>query len=307
MTIRHLKHEEIDKLKWDKCINRSFNGIVYAYSWYLDIVSFHWEALVLEDYDAVMPLPVKKNYALTTLKQPDFTAQLGIFTSKLLDLKLVSQFLDALPEKFRKVELTMNPFNKVSHSKFHSKDCFLYELDLIAPYKSLYLKFSNEVRESIKQSKVNKIQVLKQVNLKDLLLLKKGTSKEPLTFENLNMLRRIIPFTISYNLGETFGAYDDKNELVAAAFFIKSHQKVFQLVSACTPYGRSIKADIAIMNSYIREYAERSMTLNFGEEISLQSEELAKGFGATPVQHIKVKKRSRLSSIFQFKNKLKSE
>jgi hypothetical protein len=297
MSISYLKHEEIDKLKWDKCINRAFNGIVFAYSWYLDIVSFHWDALVFNDYEAVMPLTANKNYTLSSIKQPDFTPQLGIFTSKLLDVDLANSFLNAIPEKFRKVELSLNSFNKVSLENYQVKAAFVYELDIISPYKNLYLKFSDEIKEQIKLTKTYKIHVLKQVNLKEFLLLKKSTSKNPLTFENLNMLRRIIPFTISYNLGETYGAYDDKNELVAASFFIKSHQKAIQLLSACTPYGQSIHADVAILNAYLREYAERNITFGFYSSNYAKNEGFAKGFGAIPVKFLQVKKQNGLKRL----------
>ena len=47
--IKYLHHSEIDKKKWDACIKESFNGMVYASSWYLDIVGFEWEALIEND------------------------------------------------------------------------------------------------------------------------------------------------------------------------------------------------------------------------------------------------------------------
>ena len=54
--IKYLEHEEIDLKKWDATIDASPNGMVYAKSWYLDIVSPGWEGLVNEDYNAVFPL-----------------------------------------------------------------------------------------------------------------------------------------------------------------------------------------------------------------------------------------------------------
>ena len=56
MKIYYLKNKDIDLDKWNECIKNSFNGIVYAYSWYLDIVNEEWEALVDENYTRVMPL-----------------------------------------------------------------------------------------------------------------------------------------------------------------------------------------------------------------------------------------------------------
>lgn len=55
MTIRHLRYNEIDKTKWDRCIQTAFNGNVYSFSWYLDVVAYGWEALVEGDYETVFP------------------------------------------------------------------------------------------------------------------------------------------------------------------------------------------------------------------------------------------------------------
>jgi hypothetical protein len=50
MKILRLKHTEIDKQRWDKAIENSSFPSIYALSWYLDVVSPNWQALVSEDY-----------------------------------------------------------------------------------------------------------------------------------------------------------------------------------------------------------------------------------------------------------------
>ena len=36
LKIQHLTHRQIDKAKWDDCIDKADNGLLYAYSFYLD-------------------------------------------------------------------------------------------------------------------------------------------------------------------------------------------------------------------------------------------------------------------------------
>ncbi|HEU4717664.1 MAG TPA: hypothetical protein VFU15_07515, partial [Bacteroidia bacterium] len=78
--IRHLRSHEIDRQRWDECIRRSFNGIIYAYSWYLDVVSPGWEALADEKYETVMPLTWAKKMSVRYLRTPFFVQQLGVFS-----------------------------------------------------------------------------------------------------------------------------------------------------------------------------------------------------------------------------------
>ena len=54
MQIRHLRHNEINYSLWDKCITNAKNSLVYASTWYLDVVSPDWEALVAGNYEYIM-------------------------------------------------------------------------------------------------------------------------------------------------------------------------------------------------------------------------------------------------------------
>src|SRR5580765_931871 len=54
--IRFLSRKEIAPEKWDQCISGAKNSLIYARSFYLDRMAKNWSALVLNDYEAVMPL-----------------------------------------------------------------------------------------------------------------------------------------------------------------------------------------------------------------------------------------------------------
>ncbi|MDP4600608.1 MAG: hypothetical protein NWS84_05650, partial [Polaribacter sp.] len=80
--ILYLKRAALDVEKYDLCIENSIQSRIYAFSWYLDIVADHWDVLVLNDYEAVMPLPWKKKFGLKYITQPYFCQQLGIFSKE---------------------------------------------------------------------------------------------------------------------------------------------------------------------------------------------------------------------------------
>ena len=80
--IRYIGPGEVDRAQWDALLMQAPNGLIYGLSWYLDIVSPNWEALVKEErgrYVAVLPLPVRRKFGLRYLKQPLFAQQLGLF------------------------------------------------------------------------------------------------------------------------------------------------------------------------------------------------------------------------------------
>lgn len=75
--IRHLRNSEIDRCRWDSLARAT--GQPYGLSWWLDVVSPGWEALVEDDYCAAMPLPVKRKMGIRYVVQPKWTQQLGLF------------------------------------------------------------------------------------------------------------------------------------------------------------------------------------------------------------------------------------
>ncbi len=98
MKISYLPQANIDKSKWDRCIDSSENGLIYAYSFYLDAMSENWDALIVNDYEMVMPLTWKKKYTIYYLYQPLFTASLGIFGNN-ISAEMVKTFLEKIPVK----------------------------------------------------------------------------------------------------------------------------------------------------------------------------------------------------------------
>jgi hypothetical protein len=107
-NIRYLVNKDIDKEKWDNCIDNAANGLIYGYSFYLDAMAKNWDALVLNDYEAVMPLTWNKKYGICYLYQPPFLQQLGIFNTTTLREEVKNAFIMAGLKRFRFVELFVN-------------------------------------------------------------------------------------------------------------------------------------------------------------------------------------------------------
>ena len=120
--IKHLTHTQINKVLWDKAITNSINELMYAYSWYLDVVCKNWEALVLGNYEVVMPLTAKKKFTINYLYNPFFVQQLGVFSVNNSNEDLVQQFMNAIPDKYKFVEINLNNDNQIFLEKVSSDE-----------------------------------------------------------------------------------------------------------------------------------------------------------------------------------------
>src|SRR5215216_511602 len=72
----------IDREKWDRCVNESSNAMIYAASAYLDHIADNWTGIVAKDYEQVMPVAWRKKFGIRYSYQIPFVQQLGIFCGK---------------------------------------------------------------------------------------------------------------------------------------------------------------------------------------------------------------------------------
>jgi hypothetical protein len=153
--IRHLRNTEIDKTKWDKCINASPAGIAYASSWYLDLVSPGWEALIEDDYAAVFPLTSRKKYGFNYLFQPFFTQQGGLFTQdEIVHAEKTKQFLEFIPSKFKLIEINLNTSNQInSIGDFKISKRRTHHLSLNNSVEELRKNYSDNLKRNLKKAK----------------------------------------------------------------------------------------------------------------------------------------------------------
>ena len=93
----------------------------------------HWDALVLNDYEAVLPLTWNKKYGVYYLYQPPFTAHLGVF-GKNLNKELINDFLNTIPVKFKYWDISLNHANYFQLQNFNLHERVNYVLPLQDSY-----------------------------------------------------------------------------------------------------------------------------------------------------------------------------
>lgn len=78
-AIRWVARADLDVEAYDRCIEHFEYPCIYGLSWYLDVMAEHWAAIVVGDYEAVMPVPYKNRVLFKQIYQPPLVQQLGLF------------------------------------------------------------------------------------------------------------------------------------------------------------------------------------------------------------------------------------
>lgn len=281
--IRFLERSEIDDRAWDECIQRSFNGNLYGNAWFLDIVAERWGALVENEYERVFPMAYRKKLGISYVYQPFFTQQLGLFSTTALHPGILARFTEAIPERFRHIELNLNTHNNLEDGLFGAVPQLNHELDLINDHARIRQGYSENLVRNLKKAEKAGLSVSQNVQPEQVIALfrqNRGKEIRHLGDEDYMKLKRMIFTGIYKGLASVWGVYDARNQLCAGAFFLRSNNKAIFLFSGLSPEGRESGAMPFIIDAYIRHHCGRHLTFDFDGSNDPNLARFYKSFGA---------------------------
>lgn len=298
--INLIKSGEIDKVKWDACIQNSVNRKVYAFSWYLDVVSsYKWDALVYGDYELVFPIVFKKILILKKIYHPFFCQQLGPFSSDLSllnDDQLLPDILDYLDRNYRKFDFSINHHCASSTKKIlHAYPKIQYiervnlELDLARDYNSIYLNYNNNTKRNLKKSNHYNFQIKEIFDVGCFVSrYKKNVGyRSNLKNQHYHNMSSLIEICINKNKGFLVGLYDDLNNIVASAFFLSCFDREVLLFHV-SHQNMKINIMTILIDKYISINSSKKKLLDFEGSSIPSIKRFYKGFGSVERNYIHI-------------------
>ncbi len=284
--IRYRKNNEINKQKWDECILNSVNRRPYAFSWFLDFVSPGWDALEMNDYETVFPLPQGRKFGIRYLYQPYFAQQLGVFSREHLTEQLVEQFLRAIPSSFSFIHIHLNSMNKVDPGRYTITSRLNHELDLISSYETIFNGYNQNTRRNLRKALDQNLSIQRKVDPDELIALFKanyGRNESSLKFRHYNTLRLLMTFCLKNTFSLTLGAYLPDHTLCAGVFLLRDLDRVIYHFAASDKNARENGAMFMLIDMFIKEHAGQPVILDFEGSVDPNVARFYKGFGAKEV------------------------
>ena len=272
--IKFLSHSEIDFDKYDNCIENSMQGKVYAMSWYLDAVFPNWSAYIVDDYNIVMPVPMKRKFGLQYALQPQFCQQLGIFSKSWLSRMQAQELLDKLPFLYR---LCLNSGNAdICKAKTMRPN---YVLDLSETYEIIGRRFSQQCRRNVKKAK-SFVQHVAEITKDEYLTFLHDNAGQWIGKLQTPILTKLIDNAMTAKCAEFLSVRDEQSQVLAAVFFLKWHDRLYYLSPVSSEEGRNCLSMSFLMNDIIERNSGMSMLIDF-EGSSIESiRNFYVGFGA---------------------------
>jgi hypothetical protein len=264
--INYLPHTSIDRQKWDACITNSHNRLPYSLSWWLDAACPEWDALVQDDYLAVMPLTHGQKFGINYLYQPYFTQQLGIFSPPLITPVSITDFLMAIPLKYKYVQIQLNSENNVQHTDlaFSTRKNFI--LDLTPSAIELASHYHRNCRRNIQKAVHTELSVKSGPAPSAFTHFIKNNLDNQLTGTRKTFyptLTRLTEASLQQSAGEIAGVYTHTGELVSAGWFITQLGRCLFQVCASTEKGKENQAMYMLVNHMITRNAGSGLVFDF--------------------------------------------
>ncbi|HTB53108.1 MAG TPA: GNAT family N-acetyltransferase [Ferruginibacter sp.] len=262
MEIKYLTNDTIDKQKWDACIANADNSLVYAYSFYLDAMAEHWDALIVDDYEVVMPLTWEKKYGISYLYQPPFTQQLGIFSSRPITTEIQEEFIATIKKEFSFVEIFLNTSNGNSNIKQHT--------NLILPINTLYANiranYKTDLLKNLKHTEKFSLRYMSDGNYDEAIdtYIKEYADRTPhVKDRHYSAFRNVCKLLAEKKMLFVRKTVSADNKLLAIALLLKDKKRIYNIMSTVLPAGRKSEANHFLFDELIKEFAGKIEIVDF--------------------------------------------
>jgi len=264
-----VSRNNIDVKKWDNAIAKSSIENVFLYAWYLDSVCKEWSALITENYKTILPIPFTKKLGVKQFIQAPFTREYDIIGNEFS----WKEAIGFLSKSFKSSHFRNSASNLLP---IRQNRCHQW-LDLKSDFEKNY---SNNAKRILKKTK--KFKLDKAINPKiviDLFSKNVAHKVDSVSKQDLVSLKKLMTSALTLNKGELL-IVKEKDEIVAAGFFLFDKKRVTYLKGASTEDAKKNGAMYFLINEAMHLYKNKFNTFDLGGSDIAKVAEFYHKFGA---------------------------
>ncbi|MBC7388851.1 MAG: hypothetical protein H7329_06560 [Opitutaceae bacterium] len=269
--MKYSHHKDIDRSKWDLLVQESTNPQIYMLSWYLDITSPGWKAVIWPNYEAGFPLFVKKLFLFRYVPVALLSQQTGIIFNKGFNYQqALNQFFKSNFFKFF-IRFTVNFHSGIvlSGLELQGSASFKlkknYVLNLNSSEEELNRNFNENRKRNLKKAHKLGWSCMPSENITSAIeMYKSNQGAKQKDLKNVYQIIEKIFFECSNrNLAELYCCVNDKGDELAWGFFAKSEKKIYYLFGSMNEEGKKHSAISLIFEYVISKYSSQNLILDF--------------------------------------------
>lgn len=259
--IQILESLKLDKKRWDDCIAADPDALVYSTSWFLDGMTEEWSGLIVGDYEAVMPLPVKRKAGLKMVAIPPFAQRLGL-SGRIPDgmEAVIRKKVFAFSKIFQYAAREIVLWEKTAHRRRTN-----FILPLEKSYEEIAHNYTKPCRKNISKAENRNCVFTNEVSVATVFRFYKdayGTAAG-YTEKHYQMLENLLNNPGKRISCHISGVKNQEGRLVYAAILMDDGKRLYYILGAPTEEGRQMRAAYFFIDRTIREFAGSGKTFDF--------------------------------------------
>lgn len=263
--------QKIDIGKWNDCIAKNANGLIYAQYQYLSFLTKNWSAIIIDNYEAVMPLPWNSKWGIKYYQAIPFIQQLGLIGN--IDQRLIPIVLKRIIEFAKYGDIFFNFSNKEFVNTIRTDAKTNLVLDLNQEYTNISKQYHKDLIHNLEKAKKYHPIYVENSNYLDTLQIYKhqyGNRFHWISESDFQQLAKALSFYQSKQQCLVRTLIDQTTEeLLASAILLKDKKRLYLLINAITPRGRQQSSNHLLIDKIIDEFSGAELLLDFeGSEIT---------------------------------------
>nr|MBA4167834.1 hypothetical protein [Chitinophagaceae bacterium] len=294
--IRYLLRKDIENHKWNRCIQNAANGLCYSDSDFLDTMATEWSALVLNDYEAVMPLTQRRKFGINYLYQPAFCQQTGI-TMLEPEANLTDCFLDAIPDKFKYWDIQLNALNSTVHYPHVQRKNYL--LPLFSEQFELTNKYHRNAIRNIRKAQDENIIVKEDIPASVLMKLHttRFANRNRITVREYTSCEKLLDQWSRSLKAKIIGAQDANGDIIASSGYLIYKNRITFIINGNNRQSLTNGASFLLKDYIIRKYSGSDYILDFEGSDNQDFARFYQQFGAETCEYYQAIKVNRLPGL----------
>jgi hypothetical protein len=224
-----------------------------------------WDALVLGDYEAVMPLTWRKKFGIYYLCQPFVASPLGVFSPMPIDKVMMETFIESIPATFKLIDIDLNVANNCVDGSFVTQRKN-YVLPLTSTYEVLQQHYNRHARRKLRKAKEAGLKIVEGIAIEEIaeLSYQMMAEKDKVPMEEyekfIRLFKDITPHVESCN---TVAALDEAGTIIASDIHIVHNKRIYSILAGNRPQSNECGGFYFVLDSLIKKYAGTGYLLDF--------------------------------------------
>lgn len=257
--IKLISRKKIEEEKYNNCLQQAINYRIYAEIWYLDaLTNRQWDCYVLNDYEAIMPVPYQQFLGIKIIVQPIYCQQLGVFHQENFSEEIFKEFEGEL--RFRLVRgYNFNEENLIFQK--NSKYTKINQILDLTDYESFYNQLRKDRKQDIKKGLSEDFKIVASDIDQHFIALLENEYKDIKAQLYIHKLKPLVEILQRKKMSKTISVFKN-NEVLASSFYIKSGNRMIQLCNA-KKASNSLNFSTYIVDYLVKNNQHQNLILDF--------------------------------------------